>query len=93
MGERWRRRGGGGGAPPRAAATLGGGGPCPFLFLGHGSDLEELLPLLGGCEGGGFSWLWVVCSKIRVSPQYVMVEMQSWAYDGFPFDLRTLGHL
>jgi len=39
--------------------------PCTFFFLGHGDGVEELLPLLGGCQGGGFLWLWMDASKNR----------------------------
>jgi hypothetical protein len=58
-------------------AALGADALCPFFLLGHGDDLEKLLPLLGGFQGGIFSWLWVAPSKSRVSSQYIEVHMQS----------------
>jgi hypothetical protein len=30
-------------------------------------------------------------SKTRVSPEYIVVEMQSWPCDGCPFDPRAVG--
>jgi len=54
------------------------GAPCPFFFLGHGDGVEELLALLGCCQGGGNLQLWMDASKNRVSHHYIEVEMQSW---------------
>jgi hypothetical protein len=44
----------------------------------HNISVEEVLPLLGGCQGGEISWLWVYASKSMVSSQYIEVEIQSW---------------
>ncbi len=58
----------GGGGSWRAVAALGGSGPCPFLFLGLGAGVEEVFPLLGVYQGGGFSSQWMDASKTRVFP-------------------------
>ena len=56
-----------------AAAASGGGGPrgrrplAPFFFLGDGAAMEELLPLLGGCQEEENSWLFFWSSRPRVS--------------------------
>ena len=51
---------GGGGTPAVAAPgerrlPLGAAAPCPFFFLELGAGVEEVFPLVGGCQGGGFS--------------------------------------
>ena len=49
----------GGGCPrwrPSGAAAL----DPPFFFLGDGAAMEELLPLLGGCQKEENSWLFGV---------------------------------
>jgi len=82
---------------PPAPLVEGGGllGPPSSLafFLGDGTDVEEVLPLLGGCQGGGNSQLWMDASKNRVSPQYIELEMHPEPPDRSPFDPRALGHL
>jgi hypothetical protein len=58
----------GGGAQGGRRLPLQAAAPWPSI-PGRGDDLEELLPLLGGC-------LWLGVSKSRVSPQYIEVKMQ-----------------
>ena len=82
-----------GSGPRGRRLPLGAPAPWPTFFLGDGAAMEDLLPLLGGCQGEGISWLCVPCSKNRVSPQYIEVEIQSRPWDGCPFDPRILGHL
>ena len=54
-----------------AAAPLGAAASWPSFFLGDGAAMEDLLPFLGGCQGGGISCLCVSPSKTRVSSLYI----------------------
>jgi hypothetical protein len=54
--------------------------PCPFFFLGIGAGVQEVLALLGGCQGREISWLWMDAAKSRVSSQYIEVEVKSWSW-------------
>ena len=63
----------------------------PLFFLGDGSGVEDLLPLLGDCQEGGIVWLWMDASINRVFPQYIEAEILSGPWDGCPFDPRALG--
>jgi hypothetical protein len=58
--------------------------PWPFFFLGIGAGVQEVLPLLGSCQGREISWLWMDAAKSRVSSQYIEVEVKSWSYVDTP---------
>jgi hypothetical protein len=54
----------GGVGAPRRRSTLGGGGPLALILPWLGAGVEGLLSLLGGCQGGENSWLWMVPLEI-----------------------------
>ena len=74
-----------------AAAALGGSGPWPLFFLGDGTAMEELPPLLAGCQDEENLWILVASLENRVSLHYIEVEMQSSPWDGYPLIQGQLG--
>ena len=79
---------GGGGGSPRRRRPL-----TPFLFLGDGVAMEELLSLRGCCQEEENSWLSGVSPKTRVSSLYIGGDNASRSSDGWLLDPMALGHL
>jgi hypothetical protein len=49
----------------------------PWWWFSNGGAF----PILGGCQGEEFSWLFLGTKKYMVFPQYIEVEMQSRTWD------------